>query len=279
MSIGMAKKSDLLQGTLDLLVLKALAHGPLHGLAVSHRIAQITQGTFRGPARLALPGFAPDGGGGLAQRHLGRIGKQPARQILSAHARGPAPVPGRSAGLEADRNGHRWSFGERLIFMLGRRFFYLLRNLGQRSQVERELKEELAHAEAVLTEQARQTGLSEAEAARSAALALGGMEQLKEQVREERAGFGLEKLCPRPRLRREVVRQKQVVCPDCHPDDGAGDRSKRRNFYSGARGFAQIASLSEGGEAGGGGRNSPDRFRDGGAVSQLPRLARGTKGL
>ena len=46
MSIGMAKKSDLLQGTLDLLVLKALAHGPLHGLAVSHRIAQITQGTF-----------------------------------------------------------------------------------------------------------------------------------------------------------------------------------------------------------------------------------------
>ena len=42
----MAKKADLLQGTLDLLVLKALAHGPLHGLAVSHRIGQITQGTF-----------------------------------------------------------------------------------------------------------------------------------------------------------------------------------------------------------------------------------------
>jgi PadR family transcriptional regulator, regulatory protein PadR len=41
------KKIDLLQGTLDLLVLKALALGPLHGLGVSNRIEQITKGTFR----------------------------------------------------------------------------------------------------------------------------------------------------------------------------------------------------------------------------------------
>lgn len=38
--------SDLLQGTLDLLALKALSVQPLHGLAVSNRIAQITNGTF-----------------------------------------------------------------------------------------------------------------------------------------------------------------------------------------------------------------------------------------
>jgi len=40
-------KIDLLKGTLDLLVLKALALGPLHGLGVSNRIAQITQGAFQ----------------------------------------------------------------------------------------------------------------------------------------------------------------------------------------------------------------------------------------
>ena len=40
------EKLDLLQGTLHLLVLKALALGPLHGLGVSQRIAQITRGTF-----------------------------------------------------------------------------------------------------------------------------------------------------------------------------------------------------------------------------------------
>jgi transcriptional regulator len=40
------KRIDLLQGTLDLLVLKALALGPLHGLGVSGRIEQITRGAF-----------------------------------------------------------------------------------------------------------------------------------------------------------------------------------------------------------------------------------------
>lgn len=42
----MDKKTDLLQGTLHLLILKALAVQPLHGLGVSNRIAQITNGTF-----------------------------------------------------------------------------------------------------------------------------------------------------------------------------------------------------------------------------------------
>ncbi len=38
--------ADLLQGTLDLLVLKALAARPLHGLGVANRVNQITKGTF-----------------------------------------------------------------------------------------------------------------------------------------------------------------------------------------------------------------------------------------
>jgi PadR family transcriptional regulator PadR len=39
--------TNLLQGTLDLLILKALAPAELHGLGVSRRIEQITRGTFR----------------------------------------------------------------------------------------------------------------------------------------------------------------------------------------------------------------------------------------
>jgi transcriptional regulator len=39
-------RATLLQGTLDLLILKALAAGELHGLGVSRRIEQITAGTF-----------------------------------------------------------------------------------------------------------------------------------------------------------------------------------------------------------------------------------------
>src|SRR5918995_2168704 len=40
------RRATLLQGTLDLLILKALAAGALHGLGVSRRIEQITGGTF-----------------------------------------------------------------------------------------------------------------------------------------------------------------------------------------------------------------------------------------
>src|SRR5450755_1696588 len=42
----MAEASEILQGTLDMLVLRTLALGPMHGLGVSDRIKQITQGVF-----------------------------------------------------------------------------------------------------------------------------------------------------------------------------------------------------------------------------------------
>ena len=45
--------TGLLQGTLDLLILRSLALGELHGLGVSRRIDQITRGTFKvGPGSL-----------------------------------------------------------------------------------------------------------------------------------------------------------------------------------------------------------------------------------
>jgi transcriptional regulator len=44
----MAKqKADLLQGTLDMLILKALAAGPLHGYGVGQRIAQLAEEMLR----------------------------------------------------------------------------------------------------------------------------------------------------------------------------------------------------------------------------------------
>ena len=42
----MATKTSLLQGTLDLLILKAVSTGELHGLGVSRRVEQLTGGMF-----------------------------------------------------------------------------------------------------------------------------------------------------------------------------------------------------------------------------------------
>src|SRR5882724_1549610 len=41
-----ASKADLLQGTLDLLILRALRLQPDHGVGITRRIRQITRGTF-----------------------------------------------------------------------------------------------------------------------------------------------------------------------------------------------------------------------------------------
>jgi PadR family transcriptional regulator PadR len=40
------EQTSLLQGTLDLLILKSLRAGEMHGLGVSRRIEQLTGGTF-----------------------------------------------------------------------------------------------------------------------------------------------------------------------------------------------------------------------------------------
>src|SRR6478736_964931 len=41
------QNANLLQGTLDLLILKALSTGERHGLGVARRVEQMTYGTFR----------------------------------------------------------------------------------------------------------------------------------------------------------------------------------------------------------------------------------------
>lgn len=49
----MSPSTEVLQGTLDLLILKALALGPHHGLGIARRVRQLTQDTFEiGPGSL-----------------------------------------------------------------------------------------------------------------------------------------------------------------------------------------------------------------------------------
>lgn len=43
----MAPSTDVISGTLDLLILKALTLEPMHGFGIGQRIEQITRGVFR----------------------------------------------------------------------------------------------------------------------------------------------------------------------------------------------------------------------------------------
>lgn len=46
---------ELLKGTLDLLILRTLDAGPLHGSAIADRISQVTRGTFQVKAGSLFP--------------------------------------------------------------------------------------------------------------------------------------------------------------------------------------------------------------------------------
>lgn len=50
-----ASRSDLPQGTLDLLILKAVAAGPLHGYAIAQRLEQVSRGVVQVPEGSLYP--------------------------------------------------------------------------------------------------------------------------------------------------------------------------------------------------------------------------------
>ena len=51
------KPSSLVQGTLDMLILKTLALEPMHGYGIGTRITQISRGTFQVNAGSLFPAF------------------------------------------------------------------------------------------------------------------------------------------------------------------------------------------------------------------------------
>ena len=51
----MAKQTELLKGTLDLLILRTLELEPRHGVSISERIEQLTRGTFSVKAGTLFP--------------------------------------------------------------------------------------------------------------------------------------------------------------------------------------------------------------------------------
>ena len=64
----------------------------------------------------------------------------------------------------------------------------LLRNTTRKNQLERELSEEVGSYVELLTEKKMKEGMNEREARRAAMVEVGGVEQVKEQVRDVRLG-------------------------------------------------------------------------------------------
>ena len=75
-------RTDLMRGTLELLILRALMTGSGHGLGVARRVEQTTQGAFRvNPGSLfpALHGLAQKG---WVDVRVGPLRDQPQGEVL-----------------------------------------------------------------------------------------------------------------------------------------------------------------------------------------------------
>ena len=73
---------ELVQGTLEMLVLKTLALEPMHGYGIALRIEQISDGRFQGESGFAIASAESHGAGGACEIGVARVGNESAREVL-----------------------------------------------------------------------------------------------------------------------------------------------------------------------------------------------------
>ena len=151
----MAPKSDLLQGTLDLLILRTLTGEPMHGWGISQRIQQLSKDALQ-VNQGSRPRAAPARAAGTDRGGMGQLGKQPAGEVLPADARGPEGARRRAeelgAPVQRGRAGPRRILTLRTGFTMFRRLSIRLQSLFRR-ELEGELDQELGYHIDMLTEQ------------------------------------------------------------------------------------------------------------------------------
>ncbi len=80
----MGDQTNLLQGTLDMLVLKAVSLGEPKGLGISRRIGYDDARNVSGEAGIAVSGAAPDGRGGMVEGGFGASRRTIARLSITS---------------------------------------------------------------------------------------------------------------------------------------------------------------------------------------------------
>src|SRR5207248_11414625 len=97
----MGKPSDLVQGTLDLLILKTVSLEPKHGWAIAKRIQRIFGRGASSAARFAVPSFARFGTKSLDQGQVEGNGDGQRSQVLFLDRRRTRAARERSRKLES----------------------------------------------------------------------------------------------------------------------------------------------------------------------------------
>src|ERR1700740_1680800 len=180
-----AKPSDLVQVTLNMLILKTLALEPIHGYGISVRIEQMSKGVFRlnaGSLFLAIQRLERDGliDGEWKPSENNRRARY---YTLTATGRKRLDSETRKWGRQVTAIARILEASEGGAMSLLRNIATGLRFLFRREQVDRELNEELgAYLEMEAAEKMKQ-GMSRNDALREVRLERGSLELAKEVVR------------------------------------------------------------------------------------------------
>ncbi len=94
------KPGSVVQGTLDMLILKTVALQPMHGYGVGLRIEQISKGVFQVNAGSLFPAFR-------RPRRVARHGEQSSREVLHADRCRAKATQERSPRMAGPECGHR----------------------------------------------------------------------------------------------------------------------------------------------------------------------------
>jgi putative ABC transport system permease protein len=200
----MTAKSDLPQGTLDLLILKVAALGPVHGYAIAQRLQQVTRDVVQVPQGSLYPALHRLEYRGLLAAGLEGHRNRARSQVLSPDTQGPRPARNRSrklAALDASRRPDPETVGRRRAMNWWQR-------LARRGKLEEQLDKEMRFHLDQHTADLIVQGHHPAEARRQARLALGGTEQVKEQCRDARGTRWLEDLWQDFRYAARALRQR-----------------------------------------------------------------------
>jgi transcriptional regulator len=93
-------RSDVLQGTLDLLMLRTLALGPLHGFGIARRLEQVSRGVFRVKPGSFFPALYRLEERGYVKGAWGRSENNRRARFYSLTAKGRARLTSERAGWE-----------------------------------------------------------------------------------------------------------------------------------------------------------------------------------
>ncbi len=98
--------TDVIQGTLDMLILKTLSIEPMHGFGIARRVEQISRGVFKVNPGSLLTALQRLERAGWLDSGLAPDGEFAPRQVLLADAGGKEAAGGRDRGMDTPRVGH-----------------------------------------------------------------------------------------------------------------------------------------------------------------------------